>query len=208
MRAIFAVMFLACFLSHSYGKSIHIVRKGGKTVYTNLSSNLFFARAFKEASSRSEVIKLIKRVSKKYGVDYKLVAAIAKIESDFDVNAISNKGAKGIMQLMDKTAKFYGVDDPYDVKENVEGGVRFLKHLIKKYHDVRLVAAAYNAGETAVDRYKSIPPYPETERYVEKFLSVYNGKRIAYVAGKNTKRHANRLRKVDNVYTNVGYSLW
>ncbi|WP_022669585.1 lytic transglycosylase domain-containing protein [Hippea alviniae] len=208
MRIILIVMLAFFVSSFAYSGSLRLVKKNGEVVYTNLSSNLFFARAFREASSKSEVMKLIKKISKRYGVDYKLVVAIAKIESDFDANAVSNKGAKGVMQLMDKTAKFYGVDDPYDVEKNVEGGVRFLKHLIEKYHDVKLVAAAYNAGETAVDRYKGIPPYRETRRYVEKFLRVYNGKKVVYVADKRTKKHINRLRKVGNVYTNIGYSLW
>lgn len=182
--------------------------KSGKVVYTNITRGVFFRAAFKSGYSKSKVLQLIEDAAKRYGVDSALVKAIAKIESDYNPMATSSKSAKGVMQLMDKTAKFYGVEDPYDVEQNIKGGVLFLKHLIEKYHDVRLVAAAYNAGETAVDRYKGIPPYAETRRYVEKFLRVYKGGYRLAVKHRYTHRSFRRIVYKNGVFTNLKAGLW
>ncbi len=150
---------------------------------------------------------MIRSLAKKYGVNVNLAKAIAKIESDYDPKSISKSGAKGVMQLMDKTAKSYGVENPFNVKDNIKGGILFLKHLIKKYHNVKLIAAAYNAGESAVDKYKGIPPFSETERYVKKFLSVYNGS--MYISlNSNSRKRENNIVKVGNVFTNIKANLW
>ncbi|HSR02263.1 MAG TPA: lytic transglycosylase domain-containing protein, partial [Methylophilaceae bacterium] len=97
-----------------------------------------------------------------------------KVESNFNPNATSPKNAKGLMQLIPETAARFNVKKPYDPEENIRGGLAYLQWLFAYYEgDVRLVAAAYNAGEKAVDRYKGIPPYPETRRYVTKIYNLY-----------------------------------
>ncbi len=121
----------------------------------------------------------INRISLKYGVDPKLVKAIIKVESNFNSVAVSKKGAKGLMQLMEETAKDYGVysDEVFDPEKNLTAGIRHLKRLINKYgiNNLQKVLAAYNAGETAVDTYGGIPPYRETIRYVKKVIKEYKG---------------------------------
>jgi soluble lytic murein transglycosylase-like protein len=102
-------------------------------------------------------------------VDEGLVRAIIHAESDYNPNAISYKGARGLMQLMPATAIRFGVQNAFSAADNIKGGVQYLSFLSKRYNgDVRLIAAAYNAGEANVDRYGGIPPFAETQRYVER----------------------------------------
>ncbi len=118
---------------------------------------------------------IIYSASARYGIDPTLVKAIVKAESDFDSMAISNKGARGLMQLMPETARTMGVRDIHDPEENIEGGIRKLSLLLNMFdRDVNLAVAAYNAGEQAVLKYRDVPPYTETRNYVKKVLHYYN----------------------------------
>ena len=111
----------------------------------------------------------IATASRSYGVDESLVRAIIHAESAFNPNALSYKGAQGLMQLMPGTARRFGVGNSFSAVDNISGGVQYLSFLSKRFNgDVRLIAAAYNAGEGAVERYRGVPPYAETQRYVER----------------------------------------
>lgn len=111
----------------------------------------------------------IQQASSRFGVEASLIKAIIKAESDFDPNALSKAGAQGLMQLMPKTAKSYNVHNSYNSKQNIMAGTEHMKYLLGKYkNDLTLALAAYNAGETAVNKHGGIPPYPETQRYVQK----------------------------------------
>ena len=113
----------------------------------------------------------IKEVAERYGVDPSLVHAVIGVESAFNPWAVSRKGAQGLMQLMPRTASALGVRDSFNPRENIEGGVRHLRYLLDRYPgDLPLALAAYNAGEGAVDSYRGIPPYAETQQYVQKVL--------------------------------------
>ena len=192
-----------------YASDLRVVLKNGNPVITNISKSSFFFNAFKYSRmDKRRILNIIKHFAKKYGVSFKIARAIAKIESDYNPKSVSGAGAKGVMQLMDKTAKSYGVKNPFNVEENIRGGILFLKHLISKYHNVKLVAAAYNAGESAVDRYKGVPPFKETQRYVRKFLSIYNGKRIGLHILGGRSGVSRKIVKRGDVYTNIGNSLW
>lgn len=111
----------------------------------------------------------VKQLAEKYKIDAALVRAVIHAESAFKVNALSNKGAQGLMQLMPGTARDMGVKNAFDAKQNIEGGVKYLAWLLETFNgDIKLATAAYNAGPGAVKRYNGIPPYAETEVYVER----------------------------------------
>lgn len=117
---------------------------------------------------------VIESAARSARIDPALVAAVAHAESGFNPRAQSEAGAKGLMQLMDSTARGLGVQDSFDPAQNVKGGATFLAGLLKQFHgDVKLALAAYNAGPGAVQRYGGIPPYEETQRYVPKVLTFY-----------------------------------
>ena len=121
-----------------------------------------------------------KAASKATGVEDAWLRSIAHAESGFAAKALSPKGAQGVMQLMPDVAKQYGVVDPYSPVESISAGARHLKSLFKRYHnDLVLVAAAYNAGIGAVTRYKGVPPYAETQAYVEKVQALHQRYRQA-----------------------------
>ena len=119
----------------------------------------------------------ISDLSEKYGMDENLVRAVIRMESGGKTDALSSKGAMGIMQLMPGTAKMLGVEDPYDPVQNLEGGIKYLSQMSDKYDgDLEKTLAAYNAGPGRVDSYGGIPPFAETQHYVKTILALYRKK--------------------------------
>ncbi|MGQ0794158.1 MAG: transglycosylase SLT domain-containing protein [Deltaproteobacteria bacterium] len=130
----------------------------------------------KAVKLKSDYDKEIALASEKHGVDRYLVKAVIKAESNFNPDAVSPKNAQGIMQLMPETSKDYGVEDPFNPMENIDGGVRLLRDLMSYFKgDLGLALAAYNAGKGTVIKYgNKVPPYPETENYVKKVEGYYD----------------------------------
>lgn len=108
-------------------------------------------------------------------LDSKLVRAVIQVESSYDPQAISRKGALGLMQLMPETARQLRVEDPFDPQENIRGGTRYLRQMLDRFGRLELALAAYNAGPSAVMRHGDVPPFSETRRYVDRVLSLYRG---------------------------------
>jgi len=122
---------------------------------------------------------MIDRIAGKHRIPASLVRSIIRAESGYDPWAVSVKGAMGLMQLMPQTAVQYGVENPFDPEQNIEGGVKYLADLIKLYEgDTRHVLAAYNAGQEAIRKYGGIPPYPETRNYIQRVMSRYSSSKI------------------------------
>ena len=119
--------------------------------------------------------RMVNKIARTYGLESALLHAVISVESRYSPTAVSKAGAIGLMQLMPETARRYGVVDPLDPLQNLRGGARYLRYLLKKYNNDRnLALAAYNAGEASVAKYgNQIPPYPETTEYVPRVMGYY-----------------------------------
>jgi len=158
------------------------VDEQGITHFTNVPDN----RKFKIWIRESRVLlkpnlgnvqydALIEAAANRHQVDYALIKAIIKAESNFDHKAVSVKGAQGLMQLMPQTASTLQVKDSFEPEANIDGGVRYLHYLINVYEgDLRLALAAYNAGEKAVAKHRGVPPFVETRTYIRRVLDYYD----------------------------------
>ncbi len=117
---------------------------------------------------------IIRQVGQQYGVESALIQAIIMAESSYNPRAVSSRGAVGLMQLMPITADSMGVEDSFDPQHNIDGGVRYFKHLLDRFEgDTRLALAAYNAGAKKVRQYNGVPPYKATRSYIDKVMQYY-----------------------------------
>lgn len=147
------------------------------------------------ALDRDDMHQLLQTICWEHGVDPKLVDAMVRVESAYDPNAVSRRGAMGLMQLMPATAKRLGVDDPFDPEKNIRGGVREFSRLLDQYSgNLQFALAAYNAGEGAVSRYRGVPPYAETRNYVSRILTIYTGQPYRMGGGSRAARPVKMVR--------------
>jgi soluble lytic murein transglycosylase-like protein len=156
------------------------VDANGTIHFTNIPTSPRY-RLFKEERSTlrgngaTRYDQLIKEIAGRHDIDPALVKAVIKTESDFDPHAVSKKGARGLMQLMPETLKDLNVYNPFHPRDNINGGVKFLKQLLKRFdNNLTLSLAAYNAGPSVVEKYEAIPPYKETQGYVKKVLNYFD----------------------------------
>ncbi len=141
------------------------------------------ARRLLHRASAEEVTEAVERYAWQFQLHPALLLAVIKAESDFNPTVISRSGAVGLMQLIPETAIRHGVQNLYDTGDNIRGGARHLRYLLDRFNgNVRLAVAAYNAGERRVERYRAIPPYPETRDYVRKVMIYYKSFRGDYQA--------------------------
>jgi soluble lytic murein transglycosylase len=137
-------------------------------------------RVWHPAPVHSRYDTLIDETARDYRLPPALVKAVIAAESAFDPEAVSLKGARGLMQLMPQTAAELGVDDPLEPVSNVRGGAGYLRAMIDRYGDLSRALAAYNAGPSAVDRYGGVPPYRETRDYVDRVLTYYRSYHVDF----------------------------
>ncbi len=136
-----------------------------------------------DSPAKKEIAKLVYQLAPAYSVDPTLALAIIAVESGFRVNVVSPKQAQGLMQLIPSTAQRFHVKNAFDAADNIKGGLGYLQWLLAYFQgNISYVAAAYNAGEGAVDQYRGIPPYPETQSYVEKVTRIYPNTQHPYQA--------------------------
>ncbi len=185
------LFFLNCI---AWGQKICIKEIDGEKVYTNLCvtktkavslnkssykiNNQSYKNLPRELSifSREELEKIVEEKAKIYGIDAKLIKEIIKEESNWNVYAVSPKGAMGIMQLMPSTALLLGVKNPFDPQENIDGGIRYIKYLLDKFQgNINLALAAYNAGPNLVESLGRVPKITETIQYVANITRRYFG---------------------------------
>ena len=181
-----------------------ITDQSGASLYVNTNSaetQSESAQAETGATSPARIDSIIDRVSSHYQVDPKLVHAMIRVESNYDPSAVSSKGAMGLMQLIPATAHRFGVQNPFDPGQNVQGGVSYLKYLLNLFGgNLPLSLAAYNAGEERVIRSGGIPNIPETEHYVRAIQHLYQSKNAgsAVTAGRSAVRIVPIVRYVDS----------
>lgn len=198
ITAIFALFLSGLALAHTAFADVYVYElEDGVLNYTNRSpayerqgklkkvyrDNDFKPRAPKTKYSTkqkiattppNEVNSIVTKTAKSFDVEEALIHAIINTESSYNVRAVSPKGAQGLMQLMPATARRYQVSDVFDPEQNIQGGVRYLRDLLRLFNqDIHLSVAAYNAGEGAVQRYRGIPPFDETREYVRRVLDFY-----------------------------------
>jgi len=139
------------------------------------------ARGAQDAKlSAADLQEMLAAAGQQHNVDVDLLASVVKAESNGNARAVSHAGARGLMQLMPKTASDHGVDDRFKPDENVRGGTEYLDEMLARYHDnLTLALAAYNAGPAAVDKYHGIPPYHETRVYVARVIHEFNRRVLA-----------------------------
>ena len=173
--------FLLCLCTPAQADIYRFRDERGVWHFSNIKSDpryRIYMRTYDGSKPVTQYIKdyddIIHKASKRYGVDVSLIKAVIKAESDFDQHAVSSKGAQGLMQLMPGTADQMEVDDPFDAKDNIHGGTRYLSLMLEKYNkDMRLALAAYNAGPEKVTEYRGVPPYQETRTFIERVLNYY-----------------------------------
>jgi soluble lytic murein transglycosylase-like protein len=154
------------FLKEQQKSRTSLPSKGNLKTFSSSISNL---------NNYTQLTPHIDEASQQYGIDPKLIQAVIHVESNFDPQAVSPKGAQGLMQLMPQTARDLQVSDAFSPKENIDGGTRYLRYLMDIYNqDMSLALAAYNAGPEKVNLYRGVPPYQETKTYVQKVMQIYN----------------------------------
>lgn len=182
---------MAAMLSHPQAE--HMQRYTGP--YTGAVPDCLLAPAWEQSdplierlmadlpADRHPIIEQVARTAPEFGVDARFALAIALTESAFNPQALSPRNAMGVMQLIPETAARFKVRNAYDPAQNIRGGLAYLRWLLAYFRgDVRLVAAAYNAGEGAVERYRGVPPFPETQAYVTRIQHVFAERRHPYDA--------------------------
>ncbi len=172
------VIFVVLFLSSVWAGNIYYFKdKDGVLHFTDLPDSKKYKPYLKSREfsiDQQEIINFIHKYSQLYNVDAKLVQAVLQIESNYDYRAQSKEGAQGLMQIMPYTQKELGLNSPFDPEANIKAGIRYLKKMMEQFSCIEYALAAYNAGPNSVRQYKGIPPFPETKKYIQKVLQIYN----------------------------------
>ena len=166
------------------GAKIQAARSAASEVNSYLDQRSQSHQLLNRAFTQQDIDAAIEQAAARHNVDPNLVRSVVKVESNFNPNAVSRKGAMGLMQLMPSTARSLNVSNPFDPAQNVDAGVRHLKKLLESYGgDVRLSLAAYNAGSTAVARSAGVPRFRETQNYVRRITDLYTGGEGSHLIG-------------------------
>ena len=158
---------------------VRVDRRTGKLVRTvaGYDEPAAVKPAARPAHAPAQIGELVEQSARAHSIDPLLVDSVIQVESNYNPHAVSVKGAEGLMQLMPSTSRMLGVSNSFDPRQNIEAGVKYLKYLQDLYKDDRLALAAYNAGPAAVEKYKWVPPYPETQNYVNQVGKRYQDAR-------------------------------
>ena len=205
------IIFIFVFaIASAWADNICVQELDGQKVYTNLcgrnSKKIVIKKEPKKklapsyidsSYSREELEKIVNEKSAHYGVDAKLIKEIIKEESNWNINAVSPKGAMGIMQLMPSTALLMGVTNPFDPVANIDGGIRYMKYLLERFNgNIRLALASYNAGPNLVESLGRVPNISETQNYVKRITMRYSGMMPERTGSSVTSRKSSPIKAV------------
>ncbi|WP_291493597.1 lytic transglycosylase domain-containing protein [Desulfurella sp.] len=211
MKYLIALSLFLGYYNICFASNIYATIENGQIVYKNRPT--FFSNVINNPNYKRSFIKdLLEKAAQKYGVNERFVLAIAMAESGLNHSAISNKGAIGVMQIIPSTASLLNIN-PYNLEQNIYGGVKYLKFLLDKYSgNYTLAAAAYNCGPNNVDKYNGVPPFAETINYVKTVMAYFDGSTsiLAYNNPKSTKSNKKPMKIVERngIYTNIPNVSW
>ena len=212
MIGFLSVMTGALFHHGASAATYRFVDEDGVTHYTNAPTDPSYQRFVvrlpsprpSPSSAPGSYSADVRQAADRYAVDPRLVEAVIAVESAGNPSAVSSKGAQGLMQLMPATAAVLGVHDPFNPRQNIDGGIRHLRGLLDSFGDLPLALAAYNAGAEPVRSFRGIPPYQETQEYVRKILHLYSGEHFSEPAAVSSQRVYRRLDSDGTItYTNL-----
>ena len=179
---LFEILFISLMKATKKQNLSNIEINSNLTVENSISSTSSLSTNIENLTTDKRIENAISKASKKYGVDEKLIKSIIKVESNFNPNVVSSAGAKGLMQLMPENCKAYGVTEPFNIEQNIDGGTRHIKEYLDRYNqDVEMALMAYNGGPTrmmrrgvtSIDDIYKMPK--ETQNYVPKVMKYYRG---------------------------------
>lgn len=181
-----SIVLLLLLTAHAplHAEIYRFVDKNGVWHFTNIKTDSRYRLFIPGRKSASDYLNeyqgIIQQASTRFGIEPQFIQAIIKAESGFDPQAVSSKGAQGLMQLMPGTADDMAVVDPLDPEENIFGGVRYMSLLLKRFKNDKVLAlAAYNAGPDTVESFNGVPPFPETRTFVKRVMWFYESYRLA-----------------------------
>ena len=173
------VIMFGSFSPSSHADIYKFVDDEGIMHFTNIPNGKDYKKIMStpKQSSANSYDQIIQMKSIKYDIEPSIIKALISAESDWDVNAVSRKGAMGLMQLMPSTAEDMQIQNPFDPEQNIEAGTKYLRLLLNRFSgDLELAVAAYNAGPSTVEKYGGIPSFPETRKFVKNVISDHNNK--------------------------------
>ena len=203
MKRIYFVSLILLFGASAVNADIYkSVDENGVIHFTNLPQGDNYRKVISESTGQSDgnFGPIIQQKSRKYDVEPSIIRALISAESNWDVHAISDKGAIGLMQLMPATARDMDINNPFDPEQNIEGGTRYLRMLLDRFNgNMELAVAAYNAGPAAVERSGGIPSFSETRKFVRNVISSYRKKNDS----RKTRIHKITYDDGTTLYTNI-----
>lgn len=198
---------VVCYTDAPFDKNANRMTK--ESVYSTPANQQPSKPSTTDSQNSTDYHSIVQEKAVNYNIDPSLIKAVIKTESNWNNRAVSRKGAMGLMQLMPATAIDMDVRDPFDPEDNIEGGTKYLRYLLERFNgDLTLALAAYNAGPKTVEKFGYIPPFTETRQYVNKVLSLINGKKVYPLKENNSEKNHKKSEPIYKITLDDGTVLF